>query len=170
MAKTKQATIEEIIQKAVAAQRIAGERQAQDAFKATEKRLYAYSIIRLKIENDRERIDEIRCAGVHTSSKSIVRFQRSGVRLTNEEIEQAQIQDITAQIAEDEHEIESIDKALTVISNDPYAKVIQYKYFEGKNDGEIADLITCDERTVRRNKSRLVGRLAVFLYGAEAIG
>lgn len=162
-------TVEEIIQKAVAAQRIASERQAQDTFKATEKRLYAYPIIRLKIADDHERIEEIQQYGAPGKSKSVVRFQKSGIRLTPEEIAEAQILDITAQIASNEHEIETIDKALQIIAGDTYADVVKYKYFEGKSDEEIAEKIHCDPRTVRRNKSRLVGRLAVFLYGVAAV-
>ena len=34
---------------------------------------------------------------------------------------------------------------------------------------EIADLMHCAPRTVRAHKSRLVGRLSVFLYGAGAL-
>jgi RNA polymerase sigma factor (sigma-70 family) len=91
------------------------------------------------------------------------------VRLTPEEISEGLIQDITAQIAECEQEIETIDKALDIIAGDDYANVIKYKYFEGKNDEKIAEIISCDPSTVRRNKSRLVGRLAVFLYGVAAV-
>ena len=43
------------------------------------------------------------------------------------------------------------------------------QYFDGKNDAEIAKLMTCDPSTVRRNKSRVISRLAVFLYGVTAV-
>jgi hypothetical protein len=162
-------TIDEIIQKAVNAQRIAGEHRAKDAFKATEKRLYSYPIIRLKIEDDRERIEDIRQYGAPAKSKSVVMFRRTGQRLTPEEIAEARINDLTADIAGSAAEIETIDKAMKVIEGDPYEDIIRYKYFEGKDDDEIAGLIFRDMRTVRRQKSRLVSRLAVFLYGVEAI-
>jgi len=51
ISKAKIQTIEDIIYKAVAAQRIASERQSKDAFKATEKRLYAYPVIKMKNKN-----------------------------------------------------------------------------------------------------------------------
>ena len=165
----KQPTIEDIINRAVQAQRVASDRQAKDAFKATERRLYAYPVIKLKIEDDRERIEEIEIHGAPGKSKSVVRFQRSGVRLSSEEIAEALISDIYVNIANNEHEIETIDKALAVIAGDQYADIVTYKYFDGKTDDEIADLIPCDPSTVRRNKSRLVGRLSVFLYGAAAV-
>ena len=172
MAKSKQQrpTVEEIIYRAVAAQRIASERQPQDAFKATEKRLYAYPVIKLKIEDDLDRISEIKLHGAPGKSKSVVKYQRTGIRLTPEEIADALVQDINAQIAGGEQEVERINKALSIIAGDPYAGVVNMKYFEGKNDDEIAEALHCDPRTVRRNKSRLVGRLAVFLYGVTAVG
>ena len=48
-------------------------------------------------------------------------------------------------------------------------RLLQYQYFEQKTDEEIADLMHCAPRTVRAHKSRLVGRLSVFLYGAAAL-
>ena len=165
----KNPTVEEIIHRAVHAQRVASERQPKDIFKATEKRLYAYPVIKLKIEDDRERIEEIEQHGAPGKSKSVVRFQKSGIRLSPAEIAEVLITDINAQIASSEYEIDTIDKAINIIAGDQYADVITFKYFDGKTDEEIAKLIPCDPSTVRRNKSRLVGRIAVFLYGVAAV-
>jgi hypothetical protein len=169
VSRTNKLNVEELINRAVTAQRLAGERQTQDAFKATEKRLYAYPVICLKVENDRRFIEEIKGNGPQGYSKSVVRFSRSGMRLSADEIAEAQVMDISARIAGDEHELETIEKALGIIEGDPYAKVISHKYFDGKNDEDIAEIMCCNSSTVRRNKARLVGRLAVFLYGCEAI-
>ena len=169
MSKARRPTIEDIIHRAIYAQRIAGEHQTKDAFRATERRLYAYPVILLKIEDDKERIQEISTVGAPTRSKSILRLQRSGQRLSADEIAEALISDIRANIAENEHEIETIKRALDIIARDPYYPVVQYKYFDGKTEDEISLLLNCNPRTIRRAKSRLVGRLAVFLYGTVAI-
>jgi uncharacterized protein YjcR len=166
---TKKLTIEQIINKAILMTRCACEREAMDTFRATEKRLYAYPIILKKIENDKEMVAEIEQRGIHERSKSIIRFMRSSTRLTAEEIKGAVITDLTAVIAGDEKEIYTIDKALKIIEDDPYRDIVKYKYFEGKNDDEISDLLCCDPSTVRRQKARLVARLSVFLYGAETV-
>ena len=52
--------VENIIKRAVEAGRISAERSARDAFKATEKRLYALPVLRVKIRDDKERLAEIR--------------------------------------------------------------------------------------------------------------
>jgi len=167
--KTVPMTVEEIIAKTVAATRIACEHTAKDAFKATEKRLYAYPVIKLKIEDDNERLEEIQQFGAPTRSKSIVKFSRTSQRLTPEEIQEALVKDLRTEIVGNEHEIETINKALTIIRGDQYADAIKYKYFEGLSDDESSEILHCDPSTVRRNKSRLVQRLSVFLYGSAVV-
>jgi hypothetical protein len=167
-AKTK-ALIEDAVNAGLQAGRTASFYETKDSYRATEKRLYAYPVLKLKIAADRENIESIREHGVPGNSKSVIRFQKPGVRLTPEEIRETLITNIKVQIAESEHEIETIDKALEIIEEDPYTDIVKYKYFEWKNDDEIATLMSCDSSTVRRNKSRLVGRLAVFLYGVAAV-
>lgn len=169
MAKTTKPTVEEIIQKAVLATRLAAERQTKDAFKATETRLYAYPILAIRIKDKEEELDEIRENGLRQRSKSIVRFQRNGVRLSEEEITEAVIKDLEAQIASDKKECETIKKAVAILDGDPYQDIIKCKYFDGMKDDEIGEVLHCDPRTVRNHKSRLVNRISVFLYGAGGV-
>jgi hypothetical protein len=169
MAKSKKPTIDDLIVRTIVATRQSIRRESKDVFKATEKRLYAYPVILLKIQDDEETLDEVRRYGVHERSKSIVRFIRSGSRLTEDEIKEGVLLDLTAKIADDKREIETIDKALKIIEDDPYFNIVKMKYFEDKTDDEIGTLIYRDPKTVRTHKSRLVGRLSVFLYGAEAV-
>ena len=102
-------------------------------------------------------------------SKSIVRFTRSGVRLSPDEIMEALVQDMTAAIAADEHEVETIADALRTIESDLYFQTVEGRFIHGKTDDEIAEAIACDPSTVRRNRGRLVRKVAVWLYGVQAI-
>ena len=167
--KEKKPTVEEIINKTVMATRLSCARETKDAFKATEKRLYAYPILLTKIADDKETVEEIQKYGVRERSHSVTRFIRSNTRLDPEEIKAAVLIDLRAQIDNDTHEVMKIEKALKQIENDEYHDIIRYKYFEQKSDEEIADLIHCAPRTVRTHKSALVGRLSIILYGAGAL-
>ena len=160
--------LRETIQTAVAIQRTNENTQADNAFRATEKRLYAYPLIKKAIESDRQYIQEIQQNGTPQRAALILRLGTPGRRLTEEEIVDAKVKDIAAKIAKNEYEIETIDNALTVISGDPYEKIINLKYFEGKTTEEIADELSCDTTTITRNKARLINRLAVYLYNSEA--
>lgn len=169
MAKQKE-DIRDIIQKAVEAGRIAGERSTKDAYKATERRLYALPVLRQRIEESRERLEEIKKYGTREKSNSITRFcAGSGIRLDPEEAKECLILDIQSRIEFDKMEVETMEKALSTISKDPYYKTVAGKYVEGKTDDEIASDIPCDNTTVWRNRKRLVQRLAVWLYGAMAL-
>lgn len=165
-----QMTIEEIIAKTVAATRLSCAKEAKDAFKATEKRLYAYPILLAKKQDDEEMLAEVKKYGVRGKSNSITRFMKNGVRLDPEEIKEGVMIDLRAAIANDTHEIQRIEKALEQIADDEYKDIIRLKYFEQKSDEEIAEEMHCAPRTVRSHKSTLVGRISVFLYGAGALG
>ena len=160
--------VENIIKRAVEAGRISAERSARDAFKATEKRLYALPVLRVKIRDDKERLAEIRAYGPRSRSKSITRFCKSGARLTPDEIVEAIVTDMEATIAADEYEGETIERALEIISGDAYIKTVTGRYIDNLPDEEVAEAISCDTSTVWRNRKRLVQRLAVRLYGADA--
>ena len=161
--------IEQAVHKAVNATIIASERKPKDAFKATERRLSAYPAIKLHVQDVKEKMDEIRAYGAPTTSKSITKYNKTGIRLTPEEIQEALLQDLTAVVARNEEELETIDRAMAAIANDPDVSLIRYRYFEGKSDKEIAELMNYDATTIWRKKNRLIGRLAVFFYGVDAV-
>ena len=168
MGKPKEST-HNIIRQAVEAGRISAERTAKDAFKATERRLYALPVLRKKRDDDKERLEELRQYGPRGRSKSITRFSKSSVRLTPEEIFEAAVIDMEATIAADEYEIENMERALATIEEDTYYLTVTGRYIDDLPDERVAELIPCDTTTVWRNRKRLVQRLAVWLYGVEAI-
>ncbi len=160
---------ESAIRMAVETGRMAAARTVKDAFKATECRLYAVPDLRAKLEDDREELEDTRKYGLKERSHSITRFFKSGVRLTPEEIMEAVIIDLEATIAATSHELEAMDKALASIQDDPYYLAVDGKYIQRMTDEEIAEQIHCDPSTVWRNRKRLVQRVAVRLYGVEAV-
>ena len=135
---------------AVEAGRISAERTAKDAFKATERRLYGLPTLKIKLEDDLERLEEFKLYGPRERSKSITRFVKNGNRLTPDEIWEAVLMDMEATIAADRYEIETMERALATVR-------------------DIAEALECDTSTVWRHRKRLVQRVAVWLYGAEAL-
>lgn len=167
--KSKKPTLDDAITKAVIATRLECAQYPKDVFKTTEKRLYAYPVIKEKIENDRDMLERYLAGDQPSRGGALARFHKSGMRLSDDEILETLIQDLRAKIAANEFEIETIDKALKFIADDQYAKVVSCLYFEGKSILETSDLVPCDRSTVFRQKSRLVQRLATFLYGLDAL-
>jgi DNA-directed RNA polymerase specialized sigma24 family protein len=165
--------IEAIIKRAVEAGLAAGRKQAEqtarDAYRATERRLYALPTLEKKVQDAREKLRELEEHGLHEKSRDVIRFHRSGRRISYEDILDALMLDIRASIAADETEIDTLKKALEQIEDDTYYPAVKGRYFEGFSDEKIAGQIHCDERTVRRHRGRLVRVVAVWLYGAEAV-
>ena len=91
------------------------------------------------------------------------------MRLTKEEIFEAQVIDLEAKIASDKYEIDALQGALRTVNEDEYYPVIPGRYFNNLPDDAVADELHCDTSTVWRNRKRLVQRMAVWLYGAEAV-
>lgn len=177
MGKTGEDILQEIIQKAVEQGIKAGYQVAKkeskhkfNAYRATEERLYSLPVLIGKVEKDRERLQELKQdPHLPRRSKDICRFKRAGVRLTDEEIVDALKQDLQAKIAGDEFEIQTVQEALEIVKGDPQYRTLAGRYFDNISDGEIARELKCDESTVWRNRKRLVKRVAVRLYGVEAV-
>ncbi len=171
--KNKELNIEAIIKKAVAEGIEAGKRQAErapgDAYKAAERRLYALPDLKDKVVRDKDRLEELEEYGIHGRSNDLIRFQKSGRRVSDEDLLEGIIQDLRATIAADEFEIKTIENALAPLTSDPYYLAVSGRFFEGKDDEEISKELHCDPRTVRRNRGKLVHRITVRLYGSDAL-
>ena len=62
-----------------------------------------------------------------------------------------------------------IDNALESIENDPYYSIIEMFYFENKTRSEIAEFFDVDEKTISRNKKRLVDNIKIIIFSDATI-
>lgn len=164
--------IDQAVRRAFEAGRMYAGQAQKDAYKTTERRLYAIPTLRAKMAEEKEdiaRLTEEQAPDIVLRSTDIVRFRRTGIRLSDDELLAAQITDLQARVAAKEYEINEIERALQQISRDYYYRAVPMKYFESISDDEVAKVLYCDGSTVRRNRSRLVKVLSIWLYGPEAI-
>lgn len=150
---------------------IASKTGYKNCYKQTEARLYAYPVLKENIKRYEQDIKDLELEKITCRSKDLTRFSAcvTGIRLTPEEIQEGKIIGVQIKLERDRKEIEEIEKAIDDISGDSYFQVISMRYFEGLNDNIIASQLPCDERTVRRNRSRIIKNIALKLYGAEAL-
>ena len=142
---------------------------AADAYRQTERRLWALSVLKEAVEYDKERLAEYRAGVVRGRSKSITRFSRTGSRLDPLEAAEALADELEKKIASGEYEIKLLEDALSSIADDPYYPVVYNRYLLQERDDDIAAKIPCNPATVRKNRGRLVKKMAVWLYGAIAV-
>ena len=124
----------------------------KEIYKATERRLFAYPDILARLEADAYNI-------IPSRSRDIVGFVRGG-RVPPDQKDAILEMEAVASRMRDKTEIEAVSAALDAISDDPYYETIEARYFRQKKDEEVAARIPCDERTIRRNRNRLVHRIA----------
>lgn len=142
----------------------------KDCFKQTERLLYAYNEFKETVKNYNEEIDELQKYGLREKSKSIV-YMPSGSRLTKDDLLEAKILDLNYKIQNTQREIKKIENGLKAVELDSWYGIIELKYFQGLSDKDIADIdeYRCDPSTIRRHKNRLVNKIAIRLFGADAI-
>lgn len=140
-----------------------------NCYKQTEARLYAYPTLLDNIKRYKLDIEDLKQEKITAKSKDITSFSVDGIRLTPEERQAGKILAVEIKLQRDQKEVDEIAAALDLIKADEYYTAIEMRYFENKPDGIIAIQIPCAERTVRRNRSRLVKQMALSFYGAEAL-
>ena len=162
--------IKRAVNEGLAAGYFVKQQEIKSYYTQTEKRLYSYSDLKIGIKAYKEEIKELESGGLPKKSKSIV-FMPSGSRLDSDDLLDARIQDLYYRIQRNEREIKMIEGALSIIKNDKWYSIIEYKYLSNnkKENDEIAKILKCDESTIRRNKKRLISRLSIRFYGADAV-
>ena len=65
--------------------------------------------------------------------------------------------------------VQEIDACLADAANEPYVDVIRLFYFCGLKNAACADVLICDERTARRNRTRLVQQFSARLASDDFI-
>ena len=144
----------------------------QTPFQKTETLLFNYNNFIDAIKEKEEQIADQKQYGLNKKSNSITSFMGGSgyieVKSEQEKVEE-KIESIESSIHVTKTFIRVIDDALAGLQDDPYYEIIQMRYFEGKKRTEIADYFLCDERTVTRNKNRLINLLQIKLFSDQVI-
>lgn len=138
-------------------------------YKQTEARLYAFPTLQKNIERYRLDIEDLKREKITAKSKDITSYGGDGIRLTPEERQEGKILAVELKLQRDQKAVEEINQALETVAADEYYKIIEMRYFLNCDDAYVAEMLHCAERTVRYNRSRLINKLSVFLYGASVL-
>ncbi len=163
-----------LITDAVAAGRKAentdGKKSKNPNYSETERLLYKYPMLKLKVEQDDLDIQdyqkEMEKYGGTQKSKDIVYIPSGGVRLDPAEKQQALIDDKEASKNKTLKEIARIDKALEKVKNYKGYEIIELKYFKRIDPDEtIMDILHVGRTSFYQWKSRLINDLSVIFFG-----
>jgi RNA polymerase sigma factor (sigma-70 family) len=144
--------------------------EERNYFRETEILLYNYSVLKLKVSQDEEFLyDPDAYIEPSTRSKDIVMFSTRSTGSHGLDIDKY-TQGIKSSMMRTRQEVLRIERALEPVKDDRYYDIIPMKYFDGMTIEDIAERFECEEKTVRRNKNRLVNKIKIMLFGAEALG
>lgn len=142
----------------------------KNIYKQTESKLYAYPTLVKNIKRYELDIADLKREKITEKSKDITSYSEcGGIRLSPEEKQAAKIIAVQMKKARDEAEVKEIETALSEVTDDAYYKIIELRYFNNMADEDIAETLNCEKTTVWRNRARLVKKLSVIFFGADAI-
>ena len=138
-------------------------------FKETERLLYSLPALRLKVAQDEEDLKN-GLVKFRERSRDVIKPSQGGYGPSDPEAkEERYIADRKESMERTRREIQRIERALETIQDDEYYDIIPLKYWDQIPPAEIAERLNCDERTFYRHKNRLVNKLKVVLFGADAL-
>jgi DNA-directed RNA polymerase specialized sigma24 family protein len=138
-------------------------------FKETERLLYSLPALKLKLAQDEEDLRN-GLVSLPEKSRDIVKPSQGGYRMHDPEArEERYIAERKESMERTKKEIQRIERALETIQDDEYYDIIPLKYWDLMQPAQIAETLNCDERTFYRHKNRLVNKLKVVLFGADAL-
>lgn len=135
----------------------------------TKERLFAYPQLLNNIKKYRLDIKDIQRETFGRSKSIVIMQPKSGEDFTLEDKRAARIRNLEQHIDRDEEEIEEIERALLIVKDEFYYPAIEMYFFKRMKRSEIGDYLNCDGSTVSRQINRLIERMNVALYGADAV-
>jgi hypothetical protein len=139
-------------------------------FRETEILLYNYPALKLKVSQDEEFLydPEAYTEPENKRSKDIVLYTSRSTGSHGLDIMQY-TQSIKSSMMRTRQEVMRIERALETIYDDKYYEIIPMKFWDVMTMEDIAERFDCEERTIRRNKNRLVNKIKIMLFGADAL-
>ena len=152
---------------------IAPKQTEKSAYAKTESLLYNYYGFKKILEDRKQEIEELRKYGVPGKcGAGGERVQNGGLPhgiVLDEERVEAAVHNIEVSVQGIVDAIALIDKCMSAISKDPYYKVLEMRYFEGRTQEDIATAFGCTQKTISVNKSRLVKELSMRMFPNQVV-
>ena len=163
--------IENVIEK-VGRKLITSAKRDRNLIKTIKRRLHSYSQLKKNIENYQQDIEDIK-KETYDKDKSIIYFTEHNQNVDKDEaiarLKAEKIREVERKMERDSAEVKEIEKALQQLKDDPDYKIIRLTFFEHRKQEEIAAEMYCDKSTVWRKLGVLLDKLAIILYGADAL-
>ena len=144
-----------------------GKSEEKTSYQKTEQLLYNYNGFKRIIREKEQEIADLQRYGVPQNCAVREFVQKGnvpqGLVLQEESVEQA-VQNVQRSVQGTVQIVSLIDKCMAALKDDPYYRILEMRYFEGRTQEDIAVQFNTTQKTVSINKSRLVKELAMRLF------
>lgn len=147
-------------------------KSARTATTKTEYLLANYITFKRIIQEHYQEIDDLRTHGVPNRSPVLNEYvQKSCANrfVPKDETVDNAVHNVLASVQGTVRIVSTIDKAMDAIKYDPYYRILEMLYFEGRTQEDIAAEFKCTQPAISQNKNRLVKELAMRIFPNEYI-
>lgn len=142
-------------------------------YKSVEKLLYNYNMLKINIEITDKQLEELKhedgMTGISYDGEKICKTYKFHSKTEDTAIRNIEVEELLKKRKEKlQNKLDIIDKLLEGL-NDVEIRIIEMYYIKGKQWWQIAYEVKYSERHCRRIRSDAICKLAVGLYGEEAI-
>ena len=143
------------------------------AYQKTEQLLYNYRGFCRIIQESQQEIEDLRKYGVPGTCGGVKEYTNKGGMpqglVLDEERVEAAVRNVQERVQGTVQAIALIDKSMAALKSDPYYRILEMRYFEGRTQEDIAIEFKCERTTIGRNKTRLVKELAMRLFPDQSM-
>ncbi len=143
-------------------------KKERNYYRDTEKLLYSYPDLKIKVAQDEEDIKNGIFA-YREKSSDVIRCSTPTDPAVMENRETQYTLGRAASLDRTKAEIMRIERALETVADDKYYEIIPLKYWDNLQPCDIARQMNCDESTYYRNKSRLIKKISCVIFGVDAV-
>lgn len=149
------------------------ERTKPNTYQRTEQLLYNYNGFKKVIAERMAEISDIRKYGVPVKGGAVVQYSAGGNRVPglvlDEERVEAAVRQIEGSVQDTVQAVALIDKCMGALKNDPYYRILEMRYFEGRTQEDIAVELKCAQSTISSHRTRLVKELAMRIFPDQVV-
>jgi DNA-directed RNA polymerase specialized sigma24 family protein len=143
------------------------------AYQKTEQLLYNYRGFCRIVEESKQEIEDLQKYGVPGTCGGVKEYVNKGgmpqgLVLDEERVEIA-VRTVQERVQGTVQAITLIDKSMAALKSDPYYRILEMRYFEGRTQEDIAIEFKCERTTISRNKTRLVKELSMRLFPDQSM-
>lgn len=144
------------------------------AYQRTEQLLFNYNNFKKVIRQKEQEIEDIRKYGVPEQGSIVVQYggncggKPRGIVLDEERVEAA-IKNVRQSMESTVQAVALIDKSMATLNFDPYYKILEMRYFEGRTQEDIAIEFNCTQQNIAYHKSRLIKELSIKIFPDKVI-